>query len=110
MVRVYLEGAKNGIVKVVEDDNFNTAGSVFKETKVFDLEKGGIEETIEFLQELVIDLGISPGGKGDEKTLNIGMKWGDAFIPNTQQIDEQIRMGEETLKRLKAFRNQSLNA
>ena len=60
MQEVNLKIADNGVIKTITDDNINAAGENYESTVVYDFEKG-IEDRINFINDICIDIGLDFG-------------------------------------------------
>ena len=110
MVTVVLDIADNGVVKIIEDDNYNGNGevNVTKTLYVFD-EDSDYENRIKFLKDLCLDIGLSVGNKDAQKRLNINLykKPKDMSLMTKKELETSImaadRLVEKYKKELKKY-------
>lgn len=110
MVTVVLDIGDNGVVKIIEDDNYNGNGevNVTKTLYVFD-EDPDYENRIKFLKDLCLDIGLSMGNKDAQKRLNINLhkKPKDMSMMTKKELETQImaagRLVEKYKKELKKY-------
>jgi hypothetical protein len=104
MITVVLDIADNGVVKIIEDDNYNGNGevNVTKTLYVFD-EDPDYENKIKFLKDLCLDIGLSIGNKDDQKRLNINLykKPKDMSMMTKKELETQIMGAERLLEKYK---------
>jgi len=110
MVTVVLDIGDNGVVKIIEDDNYNGNGevNVTKTLYVFDGDPD-YENRIKFLKDLCLDIGLSMGNKDAQKRLNINLhkKPKDMSMMTKKELETQImaagRLVEKYKKELKKY-------
>ena len=110
MVTVVLDIGDNGVVKIIEDDNYNGNGevNVTKTLYVFD-EDPDYENKIKFLKDLCLDIGLSIGNKDAQKRLNINLhkKSKDMSLMTKKELETSImaagRLVEKYKKELKKY-------
>jgi hypothetical protein len=120
MYKITIEIARNGIVKTINDDNYNSAGESYEQTTVYDLEDDRNDttepyrNTSNFLYELCEDLGIDLGGKRDRHTLRINKEFGDDYQLEESELkiklreyQNEVKVMREELKILKEFDKQN---
>ena len=104
MITVVLDIADNGVVKIIEDDNYNGNGevNVTKTLYVFD-EDPDYENKIKFLKDLCLDIGLSIGNINDQKRLNINLykKPKDMSMMTKKELETQIMGAERLLEKYK---------
>lgn len=92
MVKIILEQADNGVIKVIYDDNINGAGDVYEIKKVYQFnDDKDYFKTKEFLYELMDELGIVSGNKFEKNNLSIVSDWGICYQPSNEEIDKKIK-------------------
>ena len=102
MLKVILETADNGIIKIIQDDNINGAGAKFESKNVYDLSNDeNHNRKITFLYELAEDLGIETGNKYCSNNLTIGVDWGVSYRPTAEELKYKIDKLEALTKQLK---------
>lgn len=101
MMYVTLEPVDNGVVKIIEDDNINAAGEKYEAKMAYDLDAGGLERTVQLLQDVVLDLGLETGSEEDAKKLEIKIVWGKNYKPKQDELNARISELEKELQRLK---------
>lgn len=110
MVTIVLDIGDNGVVKIIEDDNYNGNGeiNVTKTLYVFDGDHD-YENRIKFLKDLCLDIGLSMGNKDAQKRLNINLhkKPKDMSMMTKKELETQImaagRLVEKYKKELKKY-------
>lgn len=108
MLKIELELADNGVIKTATDDNYNGAGQLYEQKKLYVLEDDNtryFESTIKLLDDILIDMGIDTGGKKDQVTLSLGVDWGNEYIPTLEEVEERINIIDEELKNLNAIKD-----
>tara|TARA_Y100000385_G_C13001983_1_gene597679 strand:- start:17 stop:355 length:339 start_codon:yes stop_codon:yes gene_type:complete len=99
MVTILLDIGDNGVVKVLEDDNYNGNDqiNVTKTLYVFDGDPD-YENRIKFLKDLCLDIGLNIGNINDQKRLNINLykKPKDMSLMTKKELETSI-MGAERL-------------
>lgn len=105
MVRIILEGADNGVLKTVEDDNINGAGAPFSSKNVYEFTDD--DEThinkIKFFFELAEDLGIVTGNIYDSNNLVMSADWGSSYTPTQEEINKKIEFHKAKIKVLQSL-------
>lgn len=104
MITVVLDIADNGVVKIIEDDNYNGNGevNVTKTLYVFD-EDPDYENRIKFLKDLCLDIGLNLGNINDQKRLNINLhkKPKDMSMMTKKELETQVMAAERLLEKYK---------
>lgn len=104
MITIVLDIADNGVVKVIEDDNYNGNGevNVTKTLYVFDGDPD-YENRIKFLKDLCLDIGLSTGNINDHKRLNINLykKPKDISLMTKKELETSIMGAERLLEKYK---------
>lgn len=104
MITVVLDIADNGVVKIIEDDNYNGNGevNVTKTLYVFD-EDPDYENKIKFLKDLCLDIGLNLGNINDQKRLNINLhkKPKDMSMMTKKELETQVMAAERLLEKYK---------
>lgn len=70
MKRIELEKAEDGVIKTVQDDNYNGKGHEYEEKKVYHLEgdpENSFEQTARLLDDIFADLNIDLHSKNGEQ-------------------------------------------
>jgi len=104
MYKITIEIARNGIVKTINDDNYNSAGESYEQTIVYDLEDDGNDtkepyrNTCNFLYELCEDLGIDLGGKRDRHVLRIRKEFGGDYQLDQNELKVKLREYQSGIK------------
>jgi hypothetical protein len=109
MLKIELELADNGVIKTASDDNYNGAGQLFEQRKLYVLENDSLqyfESTKLMLNDMISDLGIDVGGKHDPIQLSVGIDWGEAYMPSVEEIDARIKIINEELLGLNTIKAQ----
>jgi hypothetical protein len=102
MIKIILEPADNGVIKRIEDDNINGAGETATYSLVYELDKDeSFSRAIDFLYEIVEDLGINKGNEFTDKVITIGVNWGTEYTPTPKDIKEKIEVLEYELSVLR---------
>lgn len=104
MVTVLLDIGDNGVVKIIEDDNYNGADqiNVTKTLYIFE-DDPDYEKRIKFLKDLCLDIGLNLGNKNDQKRLNINLykKPKDMSLMTKKELETQIMGAERLLEKYK---------
>ena len=94
----------NGVVKIIEDDNYNGAGelNVTKTLYAFDQDPD-YENRIKFLRDLCLDIGLSLGNKHDSKRLRVDLykKPKDMSLMTKKELETSIMAAERLLQKYK---------
>jgi hypothetical protein len=102
MITLTIEPADNGVVKVIYDDSVNGAGEEFVSRKVYDFERN--EETkesvVDFLSDVVLDLGIDVGSDLDKFKVTIVTEIGDTAQFGEDEIKQKIKELKAEIKKL----------
>lgn len=104
MYKINLEIAKNGIIKTITDDNYNSAGGQFEDKIVYDLDddsNNNFEKTCDFLYSVFEDLGLELGGARDRQTLRLVVDFGEEYIKTEDEIKRTIKDHTSQIKDLK---------
>lgn len=101
MITIQIEPADNGVIKFLIDDNVNGGGEEFTSRVVYEFE-GPSKRTnqIQFLKDLVIDLGLATGSDLDRDKLVIRAAWGQNYAPTQAEIKARLSNLEKEHKRL----------
>lgn len=104
MITIVLDIADNGVVKVIEDDNYNgnSEVNVTKTLYVFDGDPD-YENRIKFLKDLCLDIGLSTGNINDQKRLNINLykKPKDMSLMTKKELETSVMGAERLLEKYK---------
>lgn len=104
MITIKLELASNGVIKTVNDNNYNGAGSNHELRTVYETESDhDFEATIRFFYELSDDLGINLGNKYDSAVLDFDTEWGSKYEPTHEEVKQLVKDTTKTLKELKQW-------
>lgn len=109
MLKIELEIADNGVIKTATDDNYNGAGQLYEQRKLYVLENDNLQfftSTRTLLDDVLKDMGVEIGGKNDPTQLTIGVDWGESYMPTIEEIDERIKMVNEELLGLNTIKAQ----
>lgn len=104
MVTIKLELAENGVVKTIEDDNINGANAPFQSKKVYELSEDSTNSyinTINFIVELIDDLGLDIGNSYSPEMLTFDIDWGDKYKPSLEELKEKAKILKEETSTLK---------
>lgn len=101
MTTVSIEPADNGVIKYVIDDNVNGGGEENMSRFVYDLEKDKDRSNlVDFIQNIILDLGLETGSELDKNVLTIKTEWGVKYNPSIKETKERISQLEAEIKRL----------
>lgn len=110
MVTVLIDIADNGVVKILQDDNYNGGGEMYSNKIVYAFDEDpDYENRIKFLKDLCLDIGLSTGNKDAQKRLNINLhkKPKDMSMMTKKELETQImaagRLVEKYKKELKKY-------
>jgi len=100
MRSVILEPVDNGLVKIARDDNYDGAGKLFSEKKIYVLD-ATIESTEKFLIDLIDDLGLFVGNDYDKSVLSFQKSFGAKYKLKKTDILEERKKTAIKLTKLK---------
>lgn len=102
MVTLTIEPADNGVVKIIYDDSVNGAGEEFVSRKVYDFERDeeSKESVVDFLSDVVLDLGIDVGSDLDAYKVIIDTEIGDPSAHSEDEIKQRIKELKAEIKEL----------
>lgn len=101
MITISIEPADNGVIKYVIDDNVNGGGEEHVSRVVYDLEKDEDRSNlVDFIQDIILDLGLETGNELDKNMLTIKTDWGTKYNPSVKETKERIGQLEAEIKRL----------
>jgi hypothetical protein len=101
MVSIQIEPADNGLVKFLIDDNVNGGGEEFTSRYVYDFDGYlGRQQQVKFLNDLILDLGLSTGTDMDRDKLEVGIQWGKGYTPTETEIKARVSQLQKELKGL----------
>jgi len=110
MVTVLIDIADNGVVKILQDDNYNGGGEMYSNKIIYAFDEDpDYENRIKFLKDLCLDIGLSMGNKDAQKRLNINLhkKPKDMSMMTKKELETQImaagRLVEKYKKELKKY-------
>jgi len=104
MITIKLELASNGVIKTVNDNNYNGAGSNHEKRTVYETEEDeNFDATIRFFYELSDDLGINLGNKYDKFVLDFDTEWGSKYEPSYEEVKQLVKDTAQNLKELKKW-------
>ena len=97
MITIQIEPADNGVVKFLIDDNVNGGGEEYTSRVVYDFDGYlGRQQQVKFLNDLVLDLGLSTGSEIDRDKL----EWGKSYTPTQTEIKARVGQLQKEIKRL----------
>ena len=99
MQEVNLKIADNGVIKTITDDNINAAGENYESIVVYDFEKG-IEDRINFINDICIDIGLDFGNSKQSNQIQVKSNWGNNYKPSTLEIKHKIQELKKELDEL----------
>lgn len=86
-MKVILNKADNGLIKVVVDENMNGAGERFESKEVYDFSEDDYhQEKIKFFYKLAEDLGINIGNAYEHNNLTMDVDWGLSYQPSIEEL------------------------
>lgn len=101
MITVSIEPADNGVIKYVIDDNVNGGGEEHVSRIVYDFDKDKDKSNlVDFVNDLILDLGLEAGNELDKYTLSVKTEWGSKYNPSVSEIKERINLLEIEIKKL----------
>lgn len=101
MITISIEPADNGVIKYVIDDNVNGGGEEHVSRVVYDLERDEDRSNlVNFIQDLILDLGLETGNELDKDMLSVKTEWGTKYNPSIKETKERISLLEAEIKRL----------
>ena len=104
MLNILLELANNGVIKTITDDNINGANADFQSKHAYELAEDSqynYENTINFLVDLIDDLGLDVGNSFDKKMLSFNIDWGIKYEPTIEELKEKIAFHKKEISDLK---------
>ena len=101
MLSIGIEPADNGVIKTLVDDNINGGGEDFEARQVYEFE-GPMKRSnqVEFLKDLIFDLGMDIGTELDSDHVQIYVGWRRQYNGNLSEIKNKIQVLEKEIKRL----------
>jgi uncharacterized small protein (DUF1192 family) len=103
MITVSIEPADNGVIKYVIDDNINGGGEEHVSRMVYDLDDDPERVSlVNFIQDLILDLGLETGTEIDQHMLHVKTEWGKKYNPSVKETKERIKQLEAEIERLSA--------
>lgn len=104
MITISIEPADNGLIKFLIDDNINGGGEEHVSRKVYEFDGArGRSNQVNFLRELLLDLGLDTGTDLDPNKLNIQLDWGSQYEPTQDELKIRIKQVEAQLRKLNAL-------
>jgi hypothetical protein len=104
MITISIEPADNGVIKFLFDDNVNGGGEEYTSRIVYEFEgKHARYNQAKFLNDLILDLGITTGSDLDSDKLVIKTEWGKKYTPNQNELKTKIQQLEKSLETLKSM-------
>ena len=101
MISIQIEPADNGVVKFLIDDNVNGGGEEYTSRIVYDFDGYlGRQQQAKFLNDLILDLGLSTGSDIDRDKLEIKLEWGKGYKPTSTEIKARVSQLQKEIKRL----------
>jgi hypothetical protein len=101
MITISIEPADNGVIKYITDDNINGGGEEHVSRVVYDLEDDPERiSLVNFIQDLILDLGLETGTELDQHMLNVKTEWGSKYNPSVRETKERIKQLEAEIERL----------
>ena len=101
MITIQIEPADNGIVKFLIDDNVNGGGEEYTSRMVYDFDGYlGRQQQVKFLNDLILDLGLSTGSDIDRDKLEIKLDWGSTYKPSENEIKQRVTQLQKEIKSL----------
>ena len=89
------------MVKFLIDDNVNGGGEEYTSRVVYDFDGYlGRQQQVKFLNDLVLDLGLSTGSEIDRDKLEIKLEWGKSYTPTQTEIKARVGQLQKEIKRL----------
>lgn len=104
MVTVLIDIADNGVVKILQDDNYNGGGEIYSNKIIYTFDKDpDFENRINFLKDLCLDIGLNLGNINDQKRLNINLhkKPKDMSMMTKKELETQVMAAERLLEKYK---------
>jgi len=104
MVTIVLDIADNGVVKIIEDDNYNGNNEVNVSKTLYIFEDDpDYENRIKFLKDLCLDIGLNLGNIKDQKRLNINLhkKPKDMSLMTKKELETSIMAAERLVEKYK---------
>ena len=104
MVTVLIDIADNGVVKILQDDNYNGGGEINSNKIIYTFDGDPeYENRIKFLKDLCLDIGLSTGNINDQKRLNINLykKPKDMSLMTKKELETSIMGAERLLEKYK---------
>ena len=107
-MQITLKPASNGLIKNIYEPSINGAGNEYENEVVYNFQNSiSDEEKINFINDIITDLGIETGSSTDSNKLKIYFDWGDDYNPSKDEIEKRIKKLEEEKKRLRKLANQT---
>jgi len=101
MISISIEPADNGVVKFLIDDNVNGGGEEYTSRVVYDFDGYlGRQQQVKFLNDLILDLGLSTGSDIDRDKLEIKLDWGAKYNATESEIKTRVTLLQKEIKSL----------
>ena len=101
MITIQIEPADNGVVKFLIEDNVNGGGEEYTSRVVYDFDGYlGRQQQVKFLNDLILDLGLSTGSDIDRDKLEIKLDWGGTYKPTETEIKQRVTQLQKEIKKL----------
>lgn len=99
-MRIIIDTAENGLIQTIIDNNYDGAGKVFEQKKIFTIDDN-IENTQKFIKTLVDDLGLYTGGLTDRYNLIIDKDFGPQYMLDKSEVSSERKKLAMKLSKLK---------
>jgi len=104
MITISIEPADNGLIKFLIDDNINGGGEEHVSRKVYEFDgANGRSNQVNFLRELILDLGLDTGTDLEPNKLSLALDWGSQYKPSQEELKIKIKQLETRLRMFKAL-------
>lgn len=104
MVSITIEPADNGVIKLTFDDSINGGGEEHLSRTVYDFDRDeeNKDSIVDFLSELVLDLGIATGNDLDKYKVSINKEIGDPSLHDAESIKKTVKDLKSRIKDLES--------
>lgn len=100
MRKITLEPVDNGLIKTVYDDNYDGAGKIMDEKKIYILDDN-VTSSYKFLIDLIDELGLFIGNDYDKDTLSIERSFGPKYDLDSKEVMNERKKLTHRLNELK---------
>lgn len=103
-MEITIKPASNGLIKTIYESAINGVNSEFESDIVYNFDnQDHKEQKVNFIYNLLYDLGIEIGSESDPSQLKVHYRWGDNYNPTQDEIQSKINELEKEKKKLEGM-------